>query len=52
MLSYIGVVFFSGIAAIRDTNGNMSIARGNMTLEEYCGKSGCEFGLHNDYTVG
>ncbi|XKL68875.1 hypothetical protein PGB90_006644 [Kerria lacca] len=51
MLSYIGVVFFSGIAAIRDTNGNMSIARGNMTLEEYCGKSGCEFGLHNDYTI-
>lgn len=51
MISYIAVVFCSGGAALRDANGNTTAAALNIDLIQVCGSEGCEYGLHNDYSV-
>lgn len=51
MISYIAVVLGSGGAAVRNANGNTTAAALNIDLIQVCGANGCQYGLHNDYSV-
>lgn len=55
MLSYALMVLFSGGGALRDANGNASLVVNytyNVSEISTCNTAtGCEFGLHNSYSV-